>query len=256
MKTKFLSKMIPLCILIMMLGFQLLPVSHALALEKQSILSELNSNNITVSVSMDDDNWFDYITGWFDSVSEDFRDTGEKIKKKFESIKNSISSLFSSVDDGVDTFSSDEGNEDQKADEINEAIDKTTEELNRGLNGNEENPNDKDNGSNGNENIINISDANMYQLGKHFNKHGRNMGYTSKKDYNLAAYHFAKTNQVNPKATIFEGVWNGPGQLNGTVQRAIIYEGKTVIVDKKTGQLIDFYQGSELRGLIHLKEIK
>jgi ribonuclease len=148
MKTKFLSKMIPLCILIMMLGFQLLPASHALALEKQSILSDSNPNSITVSVSIDDaDNWFDYFTGWFDSVSEDFRDTGEKIKKKFESIKNSIASLFSSVDDGVETFSSDGGNGGKQADKINNSIDKTVDELKNDFNGNSEGSNGEDNNS-------------------------------------------------------------------------------------------------------------
>lgn len=144
MKTKFLSKIIPLCILIILIGFQLLPASHALAIGKQSILSNSNPNNITVSASIDADNWFDNISRWFDSVTDDFQETGEKIKRKFESIKNSISSLFSSVDDGVDTFSSDGGNEEQKADEINESIDNTFEELKNSGNGNDEGPDNRD----------------------------------------------------------------------------------------------------------------
>ena len=60
----------------------------------------------------------------------------------------------------------------------------------------------------------------------------------------------------NQVAKIFDGVWNGKGKLNDTFQRAIIYKGKTVILDKNTGQVIDFYEGSELRGLIKLVEVK
>ena len=90
----------------------------------------------------------------------------------------------------------------------------------------------------------------MYQLGDHFNKHGKAMGYESKKAYDAAAREFANINQENSNAQIFEGIWNG------TVQRAISYEGKTVILDKATGQIIDFYEGCEFRGWINITQIQ
>lgn len=41
------------------------------------------------------------------------------------------------------------------------------------------------------------------------------------------------------------------GSLNGTTQRAIIYDGKTVIIDVETRLIIDYYVGSGLRELIN-----
>jgi predicted Ser/Thr protein kinase len=49
---------------------------------------------------------------------------------------------------------------------------------------------------------------------------------------------------------------DGKGQLNGTKQIVIVYDGKTAIIDKNTGQIIDSYLGSELRGLIHLERLR
>jgi len=96
---------------------------------------------------------------------------------------------------------------------------------------------------------ITLSDSKMYQLGDHFNKHGRGMGYESKKAYDLAAKEFASINQNNPKARIVEGTWNGSGSLNGTNQRAITYDGRTVVIDTKSGQVIDFFVGTEYKGI-------
>ncbi len=45
---------------------------------------------------------------------------------------------------------------------------------------------------------IPISEKATYQLGPHFNKHGRLMGFKSKKEYNVAAKDFAKIHQSNP----------------------------------------------------------
>jgi hypothetical protein len=101
-----------------------------------------------------------------------------------------------------------------------------------------------------------IPDSKMYQLGKHFEKRGRQMGYNSKKEYDAVAQNFVKTHLNNSEAKIFEGVWNGKGQLNGTKQIVIVYDGKTAIIDKNTGQIIDFYLESELRGLIHLERLR
>lgn len=45
--------------------------------------------------------------------------------------------------------------------------------------------------SQGSVKAINVSESKMYQLGDHFNKHGRGMGYESKKAYDAAAKEFA-----------------------------------------------------------------
>ncbi|MBW4082942.1 hypothetical protein [Paenibacillus sp. S150] len=96
---------------------------------------------------------------------------------------------------------------------------------------------------------ISISESKMFLLSDHFEKHGRNMGYASKKLYDAAAKEFATINQLNSKATIVEGTWNGRGSLNGTLQRAITYDGKTVVLDASSGQVIDFYVGTEYKGI-------
>ncbi|MBA4603830.1 hypothetical protein, partial [Thermoactinomyces mirandus] len=104
--------------------------------------------------------------------------------------------------------------------------------------------------------IVPVSSEKMYQLGKHFNKHGRDMGFASKKEYDQAAKDFAEKYQTELKAEIWEGIWNGKGNLSGKTQRAIIYNNKTVILDPVSGQVIDFYQGTRLGGLINLKQLR
>lgn len=98
-------------------------------------------------------------------------------------------------------------------------------------------------------NPISVSDKKMYQLGDHFDKWGKNMGYSSKKECDAAAKEFANTYQNNPNSTIVEGTWNCKGTLNGTRQRAITYDGKTVVIDVKSGQVIDFFTGTEYKGI-------
>ncbi|GHU74115.1 hypothetical protein FACS1894188_01400 [Clostridia bacterium] len=103
---------------------------------------------------------------------------------------------------------------------------------------------------------ITISDKKMYQDGNHFNKHGRNMGYSDKKSYDAAAKEFVKKYQDDPNASIYEGIWNGKGTLNGHRQRIVTYGGKTAIIDPNTGQVIDFYQGTDYRGIINIKKLR
>ena len=103
---------------------------------------------------------------------------------------------------------------------------------------------------------INISSEKMYQQGQHYNKHGRSMGYNSKAEYDAAAKEFVNMYKGDSKSEIFEGVWNGKGQLNGTTQIVIRNGGKQVIIDKSTGQIIDFYQGTELKGLINVRQVQ
>ncbi|MEE3488753.1 MAG: hypothetical protein VZT48_11695 [Bulleidia sp.] len=110
--------------------------------------------------------------------------------------------------------------------------------------------------SNSQKEPIQISDKKMYKLGGHFNKHGRDMGFEDKKSYEEAARNFAIENQNNPDATIVEGVWGGQGMLHGQTQRAITYDGKTVIISADTGQIIDFYEGNQYIGLIHLNYLR
>ena len=103
---------------------------------------------------------------------------------------------------------------------------------------------------------ISISRQRMYQDGKHFNKRGREMGYTSKKEYSDDALDFANKNIHNPNAQIYEGIWNGKGNQNGQTQIVITYDNKTVIINKNSGQVIDFYEGADYRGLIDLHKIR
>ena len=64
---------------------------------------------------------------------------------------------------------------------------------------------------------INVTDQTMYQLGNHFNCHGKpEMGYASKKEYQQAAYDFALEARKSPNAKIYIGTWNGRGTLNNT----------------------------------------
>lgn len=67
-------------------------------------------------------------------------------------------------------------------------------------------------------NKINISDKEIHQVGKHLNKHGRDMGYSSKQEYHNAAKDFANKHQTNPQAKISEGYLNNASR---DVQRAI-----------------------------------
>lgn len=84
----------------------------------------------------------------------------------------------------------------------------------------------------------------MWGLTGHYKKWGRGMGYGGKKDYDAAAKEFANIHQTNPKASIIEGnfLGSGKGQNAGKLQRAISYEGNTVVLDVNSGQVMDFIQ--------------
>ena len=49
---------------------------------------------------------------------------------------------------------------------------------------------------------------------------------------------------------------DGKGKLAGTVQRAIIFDNYTAIINVENGQIIDFYIGTELKGLIRLRRLR
>jgi len=83
------------------------------------------------------------------------------------------------------------------------------------------------------------------------------MGYLSKAEYNQAAINFAETNGKNLQAQIIEGTWNGTGKITAQTQQiAISFENKSVIIDKITGQIINFYEGTDIRGLINIIKIQ
>jgi RHS repeat-associated protein len=99
------------------------------------------------------------------------------------------------------------------------------------------------------------SDQKMYQQGQHYNKHGKDMGYASKKEYEAGARDFIKNNKAN--AEIFEGKWNSSrGGQKGETQIIIRADGKQAIINKKTGQIIDFYEGTSLDGFIKIKKVQ
>jgi len=102
---------------------------------------------------------------------------------------------------------------------------------------------------------LEVSDQKMYQQGQHYNKHGKDMGYGSKKDYEAGARNFIKNNKST--ADIFEGKWNsGRGGQSGETQIIIRADGKQAIINKETGQIIDFYEGTSLDGFINVRQVQ
>ena len=102
---------------------------------------------------------------------------------------------------------------------------------------------------------LEISDQKMYQLGDHFNKHGREMGYASKKEYEEGARAFIEENKNT--AEIYEGKWNSSrGVQGGETQIIIRADGKQAIINKTTGQIIDFYEGTSLNGFIDIRKVQ
>lgn len=95
----------------------------------------------------------------------------------------------------------------------------------------------------------------MYQQGDHYNKHGRDIGYASKKDYESGARAFIENNKST--AEIFEGKWNSSrGGQSGEAQIIIRSNGKQAIINKSTGQIIDFYDGTSLDGFINVRQVQ
>ena len=102
---------------------------------------------------------------------------------------------------------------------------------------------------------LEVSDQKMYQQGQHYNKHGKDMGYGSKKDYEAGARNFIENNKST--AEIFEGTWNSSrGGQSGETQIIIRADGKQAIINKETGQIIDFYEGTSLDGFINVRQVQ
>lgn len=102
---------------------------------------------------------------------------------------------------------------------------------------------------------IRISEKKMYQLGDHFNKHGRDMGYVSKKEYEQAARDFFEQNK--DKCEIYEGIFNNSrGIQSGKAQYILRQDGKQLIISKETSQIIDFYEGTSLDAFINVERLQ
>ena len=102
---------------------------------------------------------------------------------------------------------------------------------------------------------IEISEEKMYQQGQHYNKHGRDMGYSSKKEYGQAARCFFEQNKNTSE--IYEGIWNNSrGGQSGQRQIILRKDGKQLIINKESGQIIDFYEGTSLDGFINIERVQ
>lgn len=102
---------------------------------------------------------------------------------------------------------------------------------------------------------IGISEEKMYQQGQHYNKHGRDMGYSGKKEYEKAARDFFEQNKNTSE--IYEGVWNSSrGGQSGQRQIIMRQDGKQLIINKESGQIIDFYEGTSLDGFVNIERVQ
>ena len=105
------------------------------------------------------------------------------------------------------------------------------------------------------EKLIEISDQKMYQVGEHFNKHGWEMGYLGKKEYAQAARNFFEQNKSS--CEIYEGIFNNSrGNQSGQVQYILRQDGKQLIINKESGQIIDFYNGISLDAFIKIERLQ
>lgn len=95
----------------------------------------------------------------------------------------------------------------------------------------------------------------MYQVGEHFNKHGRGMGYSGKKEYEQAARDFFEANKES--CEIYKGIFNNShGVQSGEVQYILRQNGKQLIINKETNQIIDFYEGTSLNAFINVERLQ
>ena len=49
---------------------------------------------------------------------------------------------------------------------------------------------------------------------------------------------------------------SGTGVQNGETQIIIRKDGKQAIINKATGQIIDFYEGTDLKGFIEIRRVQ
>lgn len=81
------------------------------------------------------------------------------------------------------------------------------------------------------------------------------MGYTGKKEYEQATRDFFKENRDT--CEIYEGIFNSAhGNQNTQAQYIFRSDGKQLIINKQTGQIIDFYEGTSLDSFINVERIQ
>ncbi len=81
------------------------------------------------------------------------------------------------------------------------------------------------------------------------------MGYSGKKEYEQAARDFFEQNK--DIAEIYEGIWNSSrGGQSGQTQIIVRQDGKQLIINKETGQIIDYYEGTSLDGFINIERVQ
>lgn len=105
---------------------------------------------------------------------------------------------------------------------------------------------------------IKVSDNDMYQLKKHYIKHGApEMGYEDEVAYNKAAQEFVKENLKNSNAKIEVSNFTGSAKGGGDTTKQILikYDNKTAVIDFETGQIIDFFKGYEASGNVNIREV-
>lgn len=77
----------------------------------------------------------------------------------------------------------------------------------------------------------------------------------SKQKYEASARSFIGGNKNTDE--IFEGKWNSSrGGQSGETQTIIRADGKQAIINKSTGQSIDFYEGTSLDGFINVMQVQ
>ena len=77
------------------------------------------------------------------------------------------------------------------------------------------------------------------------------MGYLGKKEYEQAARSFFEQNKSS--CEIYEGIFNNSrGNQSGQVQYILRQDGKQLIINKESGQIIDFYNGTSLDAFINV----
>lgn len=112
-----------------------------------------------------------------------------------------------------------------------------------------------ENGKTGKKYSVEISEQKKYQIGNHYNKHGKDMGFASKKEYAQAAKIFLQ--KYLKDAEVFEGTYNsGHGRNAGIRQIIVRYNGKQLIINKESGQIVDFYEGTSLESFIRIERIQ
>ena len=97
-------------------------------------------------------------------------------------------------------------------------------------------------------------DRHLYQHGC-LQRHHRQSGIPAQislRLYEQAARDFFEQNRNT--AEIYEGIWNS--SRGGQTQIIVRQDGIQLIVNKETGQIIDYYEGTSLSGFINIERVQ